>query len=199
MEIQVGKNIEKYFAGGVKKEVTVPSRTVESAFNAGKIGALRKRLKSTLSDEMNKVRANQMEKSPSSPLNNYFAKNFLADLDAELGDISDIGEDQKYDLRFYSASDTSLDYLGGFDCWVELYDLEKGKVLKTIKIDITSNPNKQFPGQMADIVLYVDPKYLDAKAKGKISGNFFDSKEYGKLLSDAKKMIEASNVIKRTS
>jgi len=92
-----------------------------------------------------------------------------------------------------------LDYAGGFDCWVELFDLEQEKILETIKIDITSNPNKYISGHMADIILYVNPEYLNPKAKGKISPNFFKSKDYKLLIGDSAKIIENNVDIKRLS
>ena len=196
MHLREGKNIEKYFAGQVEDSVKVPERQVEQASVSGMIGKIRSWLRVNLQSQMDEVRNGQKEKDPSNPTKNYFAQNLLADLDERLGNISDIGEEQRYDLRFYSAVDTILDYAGGFDCWVEIYDLQDKKVLKTVKIDITSNPEKHFAGGMAERVLYVDPKYIDPKARGKISPDFFEGTEYINLLNAVSKDILEADVIK---
>ena len=78
-------------------------------------------------------------------------------------------------------------------------DLKANTVLKTVKIDITINPEKESAGQMGDTVLYVDPKYADASARGKVSPAFFQSDEYRNLVRIASQTIKESAVIIRPS
>ena len=195
MHLQEGKSVEKYCAGETADSVRLTNEQVKQMKSSDNVRRTRAFLRSNIFDEMNKVRSAQTEKDPSNPKINIFAQTFLYDLDDALGNISDIGDDQKYEIRFYSAVDTILDYGGSFDCWVEIYDLQNKKVLKTVKIDITSNPEKQFPGGMADIILYFDPKYLNARSKGKISPDFFQDTDYKNFLRAVSKNILASGVI----
>ena len=160
------------------------------------LAEIRLKLRPQLDMVMERVRKYQLD-NPRDPKKNLFARNLLSSIDESLDDVCDIDDGERYDLRFFSSADTILDYAGGFDCWVELVDLKIDRVLKTVKIDITINPEKHSPGQMADAVLYVDPKYADASAKGKISPDFFQSNEYIKLVRIASQMIEESGVVVR--
>ncbi|MBN2096240.1 hypothetical protein JW752_02455 [Candidatus Peregrinibacteria bacterium] len=179
MRLQEGKNIETLLAGRVQNPLS--EAEYERQIQELGLPAIRRRLSQTLNAEMAKVRRNQKEKNPSNP-KGLFARNLLMDLDESLGFICDMADGEKYDLRFYSAVDTSLDFSGSFDCWVELFDLEKNIPLADYKIDITTNPNKVHPSNLADAVLYFDDSYVDPDFKGEIDPRFFESDEYKTLV-----------------
>ena len=147
---------------------------------------------------MTKVRCDQREKNPSNP-KGILGRNLIMDVDGAMGCVCDINDGEKYDLRFYSAVDTRLDYFGGFDFWIELYDLEKNIPIADYKIDFTSNPNKTVPldSDLADAVLYFDDNYLDSDFKGEINPRFFESDEYKLLVELAAIRLSERAHIKR--
>lgn len=180
MRLQEGKNIESLLAGRVKHPF--PEREFEHTIKKMGFPAIRKRLSQTLASQMSKVRHDQKEKNPSNP-KGIFARNLIMDVDEAMGDICDVNDGKKYDLRFYSAVDTELDFVGSFDCWVELFDLEKNIPVADYKIDITTNPNKTNPANLADSIFYFDDdRYVDPDFKGEIDPQFFQSSEYEVLV-----------------
>ena len=185
MYLQEGKNVEAFLAGKVEHPLDEAKFMREIR---GGVGRLRRLLKRTLKSTMEQVRRDQKEKNPSTP-KSYFAKNLVADLDEALGSITDIEDGERYDIRFYSAVGTKLDFSGSFDCWVELYDKKKKKVLADVKIDITTNPNKKAPSNLADIVLYFNDNLVDPYAKGQIEPRFFRSFEYKNLIEQSAQII----------
>lgn len=188
MQLREGKNIESLLAGKVKNPIKEDS--YRSEVRQKGINNLRRELERVLDNEMDHVRKDQMDENPSNP-KSYFAKNLLSDLDEAMNFILEVEDGERYDLRFYSANDTRLDYLGSFDCWVELYDLKEDKPLANFKIDLTTNPNKQFPSNFADGVFYFNSNYLDEEAKGKISPKFFEDPEYKSFL------VQMADIIKK--
>lgn len=178
LSMHEGKNIEKVLVGEVGHPV--PEKAFQQEVFRSGIDGVRRQLVRVLPSEMDKVRKDQAEKNPSNP-KNRFGKNLLADLDEAMGGLSDLDEG-RYELRFYSAKDTFLDYAGSFDCWVEVYDTEKSKVLADYKIDVTTNPNKNVPRRLANAVLYCKPDYINDEISGRIDKKFFEDREYKVLV-----------------
>jgi len=191
MHIQRGKDTEG-LAGRVKHPLS--ERDYEREIERFGFSAVRKRLAQTLNEEMAIVRRDQKEKNPSSP-KGILGRNLIMDIDEAMGDVCDINDGEKYDLRFYSAVDTRLDYAGSFDFWIELYDLEKNIPVADYKIDLTTNPNKVSPSNLADAVLYFDDKYINSDFKGEINPRFFESDDY-KLLVElaAQRLAERAKI-----
>jgi len=202
-----GKNIEKLLVGVVKTPLS-EARWDQMVFTEGTrkvlkqslsdqdyyervkevgIGTIRGRVARTLPFEMDRVRKDQAETKPHNP-KGYFGKNLLKDLDVALGGLEDI-EDGRYELRFYSARDTLLDFGGSFDCWVEIYDLAENKVLADSKIDVTANPTKKVPKHLADIVLYCDSSYINDDVPGRIEARFFSGPEYKHLVEVSARLL----------
>jgi len=182
MELQQGKGVENLLIGNVDLKKLEQNKALRLDLPKT-IQSTREALAARLSSYMNAVRQAQPEDyNPSNP-KKAFGKNLLADLDATLGNLSDM-EDGRYELRFYSAKDTPLDYFGSFDCWVEIFDTLENRVITDYKIDITSNPEKKVPANLANEVLYFnDNKYLDiSSGKEKIDRRFFESPEYKELV-----------------
>ncbi len=187
MRLQEGKNIESLLAGKVKHPF--PEREFERVIQETGFPAIRKRLFQTLADQMSNVRHDQKEKNPSSP-KGIFARNLIMDVDEAMGDICDVNDGKKYDIRFYSAVDTELDFVGSFDCWVELFDLERNIPVADYKIDITTNPNKSNPANLADGILYFDDdRYVDPDFKGEVDPQFFQSPDYEALVELAARQL----------
>lgn len=178
LSLHEGKNIEKLLVGEVKNPLSAASYR-EQVLRHG-IGNMRQKTIRLLRSEMQRVRMDQADKNPSNP-KSHFGKNLLSDLDEAMGDLSDL-EDGRYELRFYSAKDTLLDFAGSFDCWVEVYDLVDGKPLADFKIDVTTNPNKKAPANLADTVLYCDTRYINDDVPGRIEKAFFSDPEYKSLV-----------------
>ncbi|MBU1017709.1 hypothetical protein KKA33_01635 [Patescibacteria group bacterium] len=196
MRLQEGKNVEGLLAGRVEH----PFSEADHAREIREWGFpnLRKRLSRILKHEMSRVRRDQKEKNPSTP-KGIFARNFIMDLDEKMGSICDINDGKKYDLRFYSAVDTRLDFTGKFDCWVELFDLEKNATVADYKIDITTNPNKIDVQNYADTVLYFnDDKYVDPDFRGEIDPRYFESDEYKTLVELAAFRLAERAKVKRS-
>jgi hypothetical protein len=186
LNMHEGKNIERVMVGEVKHPVS-EKRYQDHVLKHG-IHETRRQLTQVLPLEMEKVRKDQAEKSPSNP-KVAFGKNLLADLDEAMGGLSDL-EDGRYELRFYSSADTVLDYAGSFDCWVEVYDLEKNKVLADFKIDVTSNPDKKAPRNLADSVVYCDQRYINDELPGRIEKKFFEDPQYKEAVRLASEILK---------
>ncbi len=92
----------------------------------------------SLQDEMDKIRKDQVEETPSSP-KGVFARSVI---DSFKDAYPELFNNPDCELCFYSSVDTVLDYAGGFDCWVELVDKKTKKPLWHFTIDLTSNPDK---------------------------------------------------------
>jgi len=148
-----------------------------------------------LDKKMQAARQGQAETNPSNP-QRTFPKNLLSDLDEKMG-VLDVQDGEKYDLRFYIASGTILDFAGSFDCWVELYDLEKGKSVADVKIDIKTKPGAN-PHNLADIVYYFDSnKYL--KEYDKVDMGYRQDAEYSGMLREAASILMRRAKITRPS
>lgn len=186
MKLKEGKNIERMLAGTVNNPIS-KEEYMRKVVAAGGLEAYRQQLMRTLNQEMEEVRKDQTDSKPWNP-KAYFAKNLLADIDLELEDITEIDKGEHYELRFYSSVDTVLDYGGGFDCWVELFDKKKKKSLGHFLIDLTINPNKIMPEYLEDTIFHFD--YLDEDAKGKIDPAMFDHIDYKTLVKKAAKVLK---------
>ena len=151
------------------------------------------------------VRSKQVERDPSNPRTTEFGNRLLNDIDEELGQfisedlpgVSDVNEGEKFELRFYSGSDTVLDYTKGMDCWVELFDLGQNRSIDVFSIDITTNPNHD-PTNADELILVSEEEDIDVNARGKIAPAFFKSSQYNrlksKLLRSFKKNAEVQRV-----
>ena len=185
LSMHEGKNIEKVLVGEVSHPV--PEKAYQQEVFRSGIDEVRRQLVRVLPSEMDKVRKDQMEKNPSNP-KSRFGKNLLADLDEAMGGLSDL-DDGRYELRFYSAKDTFLDYAGSFDCWVEVYDTKLAKALADFKIDVTTNPNKRVPQRLANAVLFCNERYINDEIPGRIEKAFFDDPEYKSLVDMASRSL----------
>ena len=185
LSMHEGKNIERVLVGEVSHPV--PEKAYQQEVFRSGIDEVRRQLVRVLPSEMDKIRKDQMEKNPSNP-KSRFGKNLLADLDEAMGGLSDL-EDGRYELRFYSAKDTFLDYAGSFDCWVEVYDTKLSKVLSDFKIDVTTNPNKHVPQRLANAVLFCNERYINDEIPGRIEKAFFDDPEYKSLVDMASRSL----------
>ncbi len=186
-----GKDAEGLL-GRVKHPIS--GRDIKREIQQFGFSAVRNRLKQTLGQEMAKVRRDQKEKNSSNP-KGILGRNLIMDVDESMGFVCDMKDGEKYDLRFFSAVDTRLDYAGGFDFWIELYDLEKNISIADYKIDLTVNPNKINPSGLADAILYFDDNYIDPDFKGEIDPRFFESDEYKSLVElAARRLAERANI-----
>ena len=135
-----------------------------------------------LEEEMENIRDEQLFNDPESPENLSFAQHFLDDIRAELG-LKKGGDIQ---VRYYSAQDKIIDYAGGVDFWVELYNTRTKKVLYTYNVDVTSNLTKKQnwkqyrsePGRLARYIFFYDKKNAD----GAIKDDLFKSGSYLTML-----------------
>ncbi|MBI5422344.1 hypothetical protein HZA44_04390 [Candidatus Peregrinibacteria bacterium] len=186
LSLHEGKNIEKLLVGEVKHPIP-ESAYREQVLRYG-IGNVRQKTLRLLHSEMQRARMDQAEKNPSNP-KSHFGKNLLSDLDEAMGNLSDL-EEGRYELRFYSAKDTMLDFAGSFDCWVEVYDLVDNKPLADFKIDVTTNPNKKAPAHLADTVLYCDTRYINDDIPGRIEKAFFTGPEYKSLVEMSSRLLK---------
>jgi hypothetical protein len=149
-----------------------------------------------LISELETTRKAQTEKSPSNP-KKPFPKNLLHDLNDSMDHICDIQDGEKYELKFYSTSGSKLDFACGFDCWVEIYDLEKNKVLGDVKIDIKTKPG-EFPHGLADLVYYFDStRYLNENDKNKINMDYRYDSEYLDLVAKSARILMKKANIKK--
>ncbi len=185
LSMHEGKNIEKVLVGEVAHPVS--EKAFQQEVFRSSINGVRDQLVRILPSEMEKVRKDQAEKNPANP-KGRFGKNLLADLDEAMGGLSDL-EDGRYELRFFSAKDTLLDYAGSFDCWVEVYDTERSKVLADFKIDVTTNPNKKTPLRLANAVLFCNERYINDEIPGRIEKSFFEDPEYRSLVDTAARFL----------
>lgn len=185
LNLREGKNIEKLLVGQVKHPISEESYH-QQVLRHG-IANVRQKTARLLHLEMDYVRQDQTEKNPSNP-KSHFGKNLLSDLDEAMGNLSDL-KDGRYELRFYSAKDTLLDFAGSFDCWVEVYDLVDDEPLADFKIDVTINPNKKIPSNLADTVLYCDARYINDDVPGSIEREFFADPEYKSLVEMSARLL----------
>lgn len=185
LSLHEGKNIEKLLAGEVKHPIS--EETYRELVIRNGIANMRQKAIRLLHSEMQRTRMDQADKNPSNP-KSHFGKNLLSDLDEAMGYLSDL-EDGRYELRFYSAKDTLLDFAGSFDCWVEVFDLVEGKPLADFKIDVTTNPHKKAPANLADTVLYCDTRYINDDVPGRIEKAFFADPEYKSLIEMSAKLL----------
>ncbi len=159
--------------GDVKKRV-LSGHIIEDDFEAVVKKGLREikeEVKENLQSEMGIVRKHQKEKDPSTCRGHKFAELLLDDIDMRLSHITDVvdgNNETKYELRLYATDDTKLDYSGGFDFWVEVYNLEENKPEGNVRIDIKIRDGEA-PRDPADMIYYFDAdKYFDDdEPKGK--------------------------------
>ena len=159
------------------------------------------RRQGALEKEMERLRKEQVTRTG---LQSLFARNLIAMLEEKLGIDED---DEIFEVRFYSsAKDKMLDYVGGIDCWVELYDKLQNKVVSYYTIDLTYDPKKMelspdYQGSrpktpLSDTTYFYDPEkvYIDDDGKEKISRSLFDDLEFRSLVkaatADIKPVIE---------
>lgn len=141
------------------------------------VGRVRAWLNRNLRYEMQEIRKNQTE-DPSLP-KRKFPKNLVMDIEAELEDSFDM--EDRYEIRFNTAVGTLLDYAGGVDFWVELYDKQGKHVISDYKIDLTANAEKTQPGHLADFVYFYDLDLDNPDNKNAI----FESVDYQELVKNA--------------
>lgn len=195
MDVREGKNIERLLAGRVNHPVSDQELKGNAEKHRG-INNFRRKILNALGKEMNLVRQDQAEKNPANP-KGVFAKNFVADVEFALEDITEIDEGERYEVRFYSAVDTNLDFTQSFDCWIELFDLKHNKTVADFKIDLTTNPNKHAPRNSAEHVYYFSPEFVDVDYKGEINPEVFKSASYSTLTERASAVLREKANIKR--
>jgi hypothetical protein len=156
----------------------------------------------TLCEEMTILRSEQDEEKPSSP-KCQLGENLIFDVNMRFGG-KDALKNQGLEVRFYSSSQTLMDFAGGIDCWVELFDFNKKIAMETFGVDVTYNDEKhdemrvgKNERKMADFVFFyslqdMEPAISDDRDSfnWKVTPHFYESKSYISLVEGIVEMFK---------
>ena len=156
--------------------------------------------KGVLEKELNRVSKQQVRTKTSQVPQSVFAQKLIKELEDQLGIDTN---DENFEVRFNSSvGDKMLDYVGGIDCWLEIYDKRQKKVIDYFTIDLTYDPNKgekneNYHGNkpkapLNDHVYYYDPSHVHIDGKGNeiIDEDLFNDSDFERLVHITTKEFE---------
>ncbi len=99
------------------------------------------RKKGALEKQMERVSRQQIRTKNSRVPQSKFARGIIESIEKRLGIDPN---DEFLEVRFLSSvGDKWLDYVGGIDCWIDIFDKKKKKTIASFSIDLTYDSAKE--------------------------------------------------------